>query len=133
MTTNNPTSVLDFPQVPGSKSDPILVVDSLKRSFGGLTAVNVQHVEIQRGLITALIDQTAPEDHLLNLLTNFDQPDTGSVVFDGVDVTGKPSHNLAKMGMIRTFQLTKVMSKMTVIDNMKLKRLTRKVSQCSRG
>lgn len=121
--TNNPTSTdLNFAEVPGSKkSDPILTVDNLRRSFGGLVAVDVDHLEIQRGIITALIGPNgAGKTTFFNLLTNFDQPDTGTVLFDNEDVTGRPSHTLARLGMIRTFQLTKVLSKMTVIDNMKL-------------
>ncbi len=121
--TNSPTSTaLNFEEVPGSKkSDPILTVDNLRRSFGGLVAVDVDHLEVQRGVITALIGPNgAGKTTFFNLLTNFDQPDTGTVLFDNEDVTGRPSHALARLGMIRTFQLTKVMSKMTVIDNMKL-------------
>lgn len=119
MTTNTEQT---FEQVPGSKkTDPILVVDNLRRSFGGLVAVNVDHLEIQRGIITALIGPNgAGKTTFFNLLTNFDQPDTGTVLFDGEDVTGRPSHTLAQLGMIRTFQLTKVLSKLSVIDNMKL-------------
>ena len=55
-----------------------------------------------------------------NLLTTFDSPNSGKVVFDGEDVTGTPSHKLANKGMVRTFQLTKALSKLTTIENMKL-------------
>lgn len=115
-------AVAEFQEVPGSpKPDPILVVDNLSRAFGGLKAVDVDHLEIQRGIITALIGPNgAGKTTFFNLLTNFDSPTTGTVVFNGDDVTGRPSHTLAQRGMVRTFQLTKVLSKLSVIENMKL-------------
>lgn len=107
------------PGVP--KPDPILVVDQLSRTFGGLRAVDVEHLEIQRGVITALIGPNgAGKTTFFNLLTNFDTPDTGSVLFNGVDVSGDPPHKLATKGMVRTFQLTKALSRLTTIENMKL-------------
>jgi neutral amino acid transport system ATP-binding protein len=107
---------------PGSaKPDPIIVAHEVSRSFGGLKAVNVQHVEIQRGAITALIGPNgAGKTTFFNLLTNFDSPDTGSVKFNGSETTGTRSHLLASQGMVRTFQLTKVLAKMSVLDNMML-------------
>jgi neutral amino acid transport system ATP-binding protein len=109
-------------QVPGAaKPDPILIADSISRSFGGLRAVDVDHVEIQRGAITALIGPNgAGKTTFFNLLTHFDTPDTGTVRFDGEDTAGVQSHELAARGMVRTFQLTKVLAKMPVIDNMML-------------
>src|SRR5688500_14397661 len=63
---------------PGAaKPDPIAVADHITRSFGGLTAVDVEHVEIQRGVITALIGPNgAGKTTFFNLLTGFDRPDT---------------------------------------------------------
>jgi branched-chain amino acid transport system ATP-binding protein len=112
----------DVAPVPGvSKPDPILVVDDVRRAFGGLTAVAVEHVEVQRGAITALIGPNgAGKTTFFNLLTNFDKPNSGTVVFDGQDATGVSSHKLATKGMVRTFQLTKVLAKMSVLDNMML-------------
>jgi neutral amino acid transport system ATP-binding protein len=107
---------------PGAeKPDPILVADGVIRRFGGLTAVDVQHVEVQRGVITALIGPNgAGKTTLFNLLTNFDTPDQGTRVFDGHTIDKVPAHKIANYGMVRTFQLTKALSKMTVIENMKL-------------
>jgi neutral amino acid transport system ATP-binding protein len=104
-----------------AKPDPILIADSIVRQFGGLRAVDVEHVEVQRGAITALIGPNgAGKTTFFNLLTNFDEPDRGSVVFDGRPATGVKSHLLAERGMVRTFQLTKVLAKMSVLDNMML-------------
>ncbi|MCA0331840.1 MAG: ABC transporter ATP-binding protein [Actinobacteria bacterium] len=107
---------------PGSKKpDPIVVVDGMVRRFGGLTAVNVDHVEIQRGAITALIGPNgAGKTTFFNLLTGFDQPDEGDWSLNGTSLKGVAPHKVARMGMVRTFQLTKALSKLTVMDNMRL-------------
>jgi neutral amino acid transport system ATP-binding protein len=107
---------------PGCKKvDPILVADSVTRQFGGLTAVNVEHLEIPRGLITALIGPNgAGKTTIFNLLTGFDEPNSGTWTFDGKNLAGVAPFKVARMGMIRTFQLTKALSLLTVIDNMRL-------------
>jgi len=107
---------------PGVKKvDPILVADRVSRKFGGLVAVDVEHVEIPRGAITALIGPNgAGKTTLFNLLTGFDKPDTGTWSFSGKDLAGVPAHKVAKMGQVRTFQLTKALGLLTVLENMKL-------------
>jgi branched-chain amino acid transport system ATP-binding protein len=107
---------------PGSpKPDPILVADGVRRNFGGITAVDVEHVEIQRGSITALIGPNgAGKTTFFNLLTGFDKPDSGVWRFDGTPLAGVPSYKVARSGMVRTFQLTKSLNKLPVIENMKL-------------
>jgi branched-chain amino acid transport system ATP-binding protein len=107
---------------PGCKKvDPIVVVDDVTRQFGGLTAVDVKHVEIPRGKITALIGPNgAGKTTFFNLLTGFDKPNTGSWTFEGRNLAGVSSYKVARLGMIRTFQLTKALSMLTVIDNMRL-------------
>ena len=115
-------ALADVARTPGvAKPDPILIADHVTRRFGGLTAVDVEHVEIQRGAITALIGPNgAGKTTFFNLLTGFDAPDTGSWLFNGKDLAGIPAYKVARMGMIRTFQLTKALSKMTVLENMRL-------------
>ncbi|MGH9275167.1 MAG: ABC transporter ATP-binding protein [Acidimicrobiales bacterium] len=104
-----------------AKPDPILVVDDVRRRFGGLTAVDVDHAEVQRGAITALIGPNgAGKTTFFNLLTGFDQPDSGRWRFDGQDLAGVPAHKVARLGMVRTFQLTKSLARLTVLDNLKL-------------
>ncbi len=109
-------------RTPGSaKPDPILKVDGVRRQFGGLVAVDVDHLEFQRGVITALIGPNgAGKTTFFNLITGFDQPDGGAWEFNGEPMGKMASHQVARKGMIRTFQLTKALAKMTVIENMKL-------------
>ena len=108
--------------VPGcKKKDPMLVIDHVKKTFGGLTAVDVEHLEIPSGVITALIGPNgAGKTTLFNLLTGFDTPDTGTWSFMGTSLSGVPSFKVAQLGQVRTFQLTKALSLLTVIENMKL-------------
>jgi neutral amino acid transport system ATP-binding protein len=104
-----------------AKPDPILVVDEVSRSFGGLRAVSVDHLEIQRGLITSIIGPNgAGKTTLFNLLTGFDDADSGTWTLDGVPLHGKAPYAVARSGMVRTFQLTKALAKMTVLDNLLL-------------
>lgn len=103
------------------KVDPILIADDVKRTFGGLTAVDVDHVEIPRGAITALIGPNgAGKTTFFNLLTGFDKPDSGRWTFEGRSIAHTPAYRVARMGLIRTFQLTKSLALLTVMENMKL-------------
>lgn len=116
-------------QVPGvAKPDPILSVNHIERHFGGMTAVNVDHLEVQRGAITALIGPNgAGKTTFFNLITGFDQPSNAKRLIGGGDAAwsfnGKTlnrtsASQAARAGMVRTFQLTKALSRMTVLQNM---------------
>ena len=109
------------PEPGASKPDPILVAAGIRRAFGGIVAVDVEKIEVQRGSITALIGPNgAGKTTFFNLLTGFDKPDTGTWSFDGADMAGVAPHRMAARGMVRTFQLTKSLTKLPVIENMKL-------------
>ena len=112
----------DVPHEPGApKPDAVLVVDDVVRQFGGLTAVDVQHFEVQRNTITALIGPNgAGKTTFFNLLTGFDRPSSGQWTYNGQELAGVAPHRVALNGMVRTFQLTKALSRLTVIENMRL-------------
>ena len=113
-------------RVPGAaKPDPILTVDKITRQFGGVTAVDVDHLEVQRGIITALIGPNgAGKTTFFNLITGFDRPTSAGNgarwSFDGKELGKTSASSVAKAGMVRTFQLTKSLNRMTVMDNMML-------------
>jgi neutral amino acid transport system ATP-binding protein len=108
--------------IPGaSKPDPILKASGVRRAFGGIIAVDVDHFEVQRGSITALIGPNgAGKTTFFNLMTGFDKPSTGVWSFNGASMDGVAPHRMASRGMVRTFQLTKSLTKLPVIENMKL-------------
>ena len=109
------------PEPGAPKPDPLLVADGVNRHFGGLVAVDVEHVEIQKGAITALIGPNgAGKSTFFNVLSGFDKANSGTWSFEGVTITNTPPHRLARKGMVRTFQLTKSLSRLTVMDNMLL-------------
>jgi neutral amino acid transport system ATP-binding protein len=107
------------PGVP--KKNPMVVADNVTRHFGGLNAVDVEHLEIPANAITALIGPNgAGKTTFFNLLTGFDRPNTGRWTFQGNELAGVPAFRVARSGMVRTFQLTKALSLLTVMDNMLL-------------
>ena len=116
------TRLPGVPPEPGvAKPDPILVADGVTKTFGGLHAVQVSRLEVQRGTITALIGPNgAGKTTLFNLLTGFDRADAGRWSFDGRPLAGLPAYRIARAGMIRTFQLTKSLTLLTVLENLKL-------------
>ena len=114
--------LVDGPVGPGCKKvDPIVVADGVTRSFGGLTAVDVAHVEIPRNAITALIGPNgAGKTTFFNLLTGFDKPNSGQWSFEGHSLARVPAYRVARKGMVRTFQLTKSLGRLSVLQNMLL-------------
>jgi neutral amino acid transport system ATP-binding protein len=118
----SPAVLAGIDGVPGvAKPDPLLTASAVRRSFGGLVAVDVDHLEVQRGAITALIGPNgAGKSTFFNVLSGFDRPDAGDWQFDGTDISGWRAHRIATRGMVRTFQLTKALAKLSVLDNMML-------------
>ena len=115
-------SLAEVRATPGvRKPDPILIMDNMTRSFGGLLAVSIDHLEIQRGTITALIGPNgAGKTTLFNLVSAFDEPTSGSWSLNGKQLRGMQSYQIARSGMVRTFQLTKSLAKMSCLENMML-------------
>jgi neutral amino acid transport system ATP-binding protein len=116
-----PADFVAEPTPGAAKPDPVLTVEGLVRRFGGLRAVDVDHLEVQRGTITSLIGPNgAGKTTLFNLLTGFDKPFEGEWHLDGGPLVGIASYQVARRGMVRTFQLTKSLARLTVLENVLL-------------
>lgn len=97
----------------------LLEVDSLRKSFGGLTAVDGLTFSVDRDKVVGLIGPNGSgKTTTFNLATGFLTPDGGTVLFDGADITEQPPYKVAKHGLGRTFQITKPFGRMTVYENM---------------
>lgn len=102
-------------------SDAVLVVEDVSKSFGAVRAVDGATIDVARGSITALIGPNgAGKSSLFNVITGFERPERGRVRFDGRSIYRLPPYIIARRGLVRTFQLTKTLSVMTVLDNMLL-------------
>jgi branched-chain amino acid transport system ATP-binding protein len=97
----------------------MLKAERLTKRFGGNTAVNAVDFQIKQGEITAIIGPNgAGKTTFFNLISGFHKPTSGRLLLEGEDVTKKPSYQMAKMGVARTFQTTKLFAEATVIDNL---------------
>ena len=98
--------------------DLLLEAQTLRKEFGGLTAVNDVDFVIPRGSIVSLIGPNgAGKTTFFNMLTGIYKPTAGAVIFDGEDVTGKPPHAITNRGIGRTFQNIRLFKEMTSLEN----------------
>ena len=98
----------------------MLEVKNLGISFGGLRAVNGFDIKIEKGELYGLIGPNgAGKTTVFNLLTGVYKPDTGSIVLDGTEITGKSTIEISKAGIARTFQNIRLFKDMSVLDNVK--------------
>jgi branched-chain amino acid transport system ATP-binding protein len=101
----------------------LLEVKRINKRFGGLHAVNEVSFSLKKGLIKAVIGPNgAGKTTLFNLISGTLQPTTGRVFFSGEDITGKKPYQIARKGIIRTFQNLKLSRHMTVLENVMLGR-----------
>jgi len=102
-------------------SEPILQLDNVQKNFGGLMAVAGASLSVGRGSITALIGPNgAGKTTLFDIVSGFERLDTGSVCFEGQRIDGMAAHAIARLGIVRTFQMTRIFAAMSVRDNMLL-------------
>jgi branched-chain amino acid transport system ATP-binding protein len=106
---------------PSGANGTIFEADEVVKRFGGIRAVDGASLGVREGSITALIGPNgAGKTTFFNVITGFYRPDGGKAVFGGRDVLGRPPYTIARLGMVRTFQITKALAGMPVIDNMML-------------
>lgn len=99
----------------------LLKATKLSKSFGGIKAVDNAQIEVSRGSITGLIGPNgAGKTTLFNLLSNFIKPDSGNIFFDNQPINHLAPHQIATLGFIRTFQVARVLSRLSVLENMLL-------------
>jgi neutral amino acid transport system ATP-binding protein len=100
---------------------PIFEASEVVKHFGGIFAVDGATLDVREHSITALIGPNgAGKTTFFNVITGFYRADGGSATFNGTPVLGRPPHVIARLGMVRTFQITKALARMPVIDNMML-------------
>ena len=96
-------------------------VRAATRRFGSFVAVDAVDLTVEAGEVVGVLGANgAGKTTLFNLLTGFDQPSSGSWQFEGKELAHMRPYKVARLGMVRTFQLTKALSRMTVMDNMRL-------------
>src|SRR5204863_1926940 len=101
-----------------SMSDNLLVVEGLRKEFGGLVAVDTVDFTIPQDAVVSLIGPNgAGKTTFFNMLTGVYKPTGGRIVFDGEDVTGKPPHAITQRGIGRTFQNIRLFQNMTAMEN----------------
>lgn len=112
------------PQAGGDVATParsLLAANNLSKSFGGIRAVDSASITVNQGSITGLIGPNgAGKTTLFNLLSNFIQPDQGEVLFDGAPIHHLQPYQVTRQGMVRTFQVARVLSRLSVLENMLL-------------
>jgi branched-chain amino acid transport system ATP-binding protein len=100
------------------KTGVLLRAAGLHKSFGGVHAVQDISLAIPEGAVSAIIGPNgAGKSTLLNLLSGIYRPDAGSIVLDGIDLTGLPAHRRVRHGIARTFQKIRLFKRLSVIDN----------------
>jgi neutral amino acid transport system ATP-binding protein len=96
----------------------LLEVREVVRTFGGLRAVDGASLEVETGSVTALIGPNgAGKSTLFNVISGFLSAERGTVRFEGRDIERSPPHRIAQRGLVRTFQVPRTLTRMSVVDN----------------
>lgn len=100
-------------------SNKLIDVKNLSKSFGGLQAVNIDQIEFKKNQLTSIIGPNgAGKTTFFDLISGFQSSDSGAVFFKDQNITNIQPYKIARLGMVRTFQLTKVFDRMTVLENL---------------
>src|ERR1035437_7961761 len=97
----------------------LLSAQGVSRAFGGVQALNLCSLDVEKGSITGLIGPNGSgKTTLFNVMTGYVKPDVGTVTFDGRNITNARPDKVFALGVGRTFQLTRIFGRMTVVENM---------------
>jgi ABC-type branched-subunit amino acid transport system ATPase component len=97
----------------------LLSVDRVSKSFGGLQALSECSLSVEKGSITGLIGPNGSgKTTLFNVITGYEKPDSGSVTFEGTEITRASSSRVFALGVGRTFQITRIFARISVLENM---------------
>jgi branched-chain amino acid transport system ATP-binding protein len=104
----------------------VLTLERVTKRFGGLTAVHDVSLDVRRGDLLGVIGPNgAGKTTLFNVIAGYYRPDGGRVVFEEREVSGRPPHEICRLGLTRTFQLVKPFGNLSVADNVMIGALTR--------
>ena len=104
-----------------SASDVILEAEGLSKDFSGFRAVQAVDLAVRRGSVHALIGPNgAGKTTVFNLLTGFLRPSAGRIRFDGIDITGEPPVQVARRGMVRSFQISATFPHLSALENVRV-------------
>ena len=97
----------------------LLSAQSITKAFGGVQALNLCSLDVEKGSVTGLIGPNGSgKTTLFNVVTGYVKPDAGTVTFEGSDITGARPNKVFAMGIGRTFQLTRIFGRISVLENM---------------
>ena len=100
-------------------SSSLMRVNNLKKSFGGVKAVDIDNLVFNKNELTSIIGPNgAGKTTLFDLISGFQEEDSGEIFYQEKNITKSQPHKIARLGMVRTFQLTKVFDRMTVLENL---------------
>ena len=102
-------------------ADEVLSAISVCKGFGGILALDHCSIRVEEGAIVGLIGPNgAGKSTLFDVISGFLPPDAGSIVFSGTEILGLPAYKIARLGLVRTFQIPRSLMRMTVLENMML-------------
>ncbi|MEC7926144.1 MAG: ABC transporter ATP-binding protein [Actinomycetota bacterium] len=100
-------------------SNSLMRINNLKKSFGGVKAVDIDNLVFNKNELTSIIGPNgAGKTTLFDLISGFQEEDSGEIVYQEKNITKSQPYKIARLGMVRTFQLTKVFDRMTVLENL---------------
>ena len=100
-------------------SNSFIRIENLKKTFGGLKAVDVEHLTFDQNILTSIIGPNgAGKTTLFDLISGFQEEDTGEIFYKNKNITKSQPYKISRLGIVRTFQLTKVFDRMTVLENL---------------